>query len=78
MVILKNIEFFNRNGRRALRNSQDEEERTIAIEYEEKCIASLGQDKIAVLNRIFNNKKSIQKTCEAYAKNVNSNQEERI
>lgn len=36
LAILKNIEFFNKHGHRALKNSQDEDERTIAIDYEKK------------------------------------------
>ena len=77
LVILKNIEFFNKNGHRALKNSQDEEERNIAIEYEEKCIEGMSKDKLDMLNRIFNNKKSLQRTCQAYIQNKKVNKEER-
>lgn len=77
LTILKNIEFFNKYGHRALKNSQDEEERTIAAEYEKKCIDSIGQDKLAILNRIFNSKKNIRKTCDAYINNIIALQEER-
>ncbi len=77
LAILRNIEFFSKNGHRALKNSQDEEERTIAIEYEKKCIANMGQDKIAILNKVFNGRKNIQKTCEAYINNIKAKQEER-
>lgn len=77
LAILRNIEFFNKHGHRALKNSQDEEERIIATEYEKKCIDNMGQDKIAILNRIFNRKKNIHKTCEAYINNIIASQEER-
>lgn len=77
LAILKNIEFFNKHGHRALKNSQDEDERTIAIDYEKKCIANMGQDKIAILSRIFNSKKNIHKTCAAYINNIIASQGER-
>ena len=77
LAILRNIEFFNKHGHRALKNSQDEEERVIAKEYEKKCIDNMGQDKIAILNRIFNSKKNIHRTCEAYINNIIASQEER-
>lgn len=77
LAILRNIEFFNKHGHRALKNSQNEEEKTIAMEYEKKCIDNMGQDKIAILNRIFNSKKNIHRTCEAYINNIIASQEER-
>ncbi len=70
LAILKNIEFFNKHGHRALKNSQDENERAIAIEYEKKCINNMSQDKLAILNRIFNSRKNIHKTCAAYINNI--------
>ena len=72
LAILRNIEFFNKHG-----NSQDEDERMIATEYEKKCIDNMDQDKIAILNRIFNGKKNIYNTCEAYINNILASQEER-
>lgn len=77
IAILNNISFFNRNGRRALKNSQDEEERRIALEYEEKCVNGMSQDKIAVLNKVFNNKTSLNKACMAYINNILQSQKEK-
>jgi hypothetical protein len=70
IAILNNISFFNRHGRRALKNSQDEEERRIALEYEEKCVNGMSQDKIDVLNKVFNSKASLKKACMAYINNI--------
>lgn len=42
-----------------------------------KCIANMGQDKIAILSRIFNSKKNIHKTCAAYINNIIASQGER-
>jgi len=70
LIILKNIEFLNKNGRRPLKNSNDEEEIKLATEYQEKCIPNLGEEKINVLNRIFNSKKNLRKTCTEYINNI--------
>lgn len=79
LAILKNVEFFNKHGRRALKNSQDKEERAIAIDYERKCISNMGQDReiISILNKLFNGKKNLQRTCDAYIKNIKAMQGER-
>ena len=79
LAILKNVEFFSKHGRRALKNSQDEEERAIAIDYERKCISNMGQDRemISILNKLFNSKKNLQRTCDAYIKNIKAIQGER-
>ena len=77
LAILKHIDFFNKKGRRALKNSQDEEERKIAEEYEKKCISVLPESEIDMLNKVFNKKNNIQKTCEAYINNLIASQEGR-
>ena len=77
LAILRNINFFYKHGHRALKNSKDEEERTIAIEYEKKCMEKLDQETINMLNRIFNYKKNLQKACEAYIQNIIASQTER-
>lgn len=77
LVILKTIDFFNKHGHRPLKNSQDEEERLIAMEYEKMCINGIRQDIIDILNRVFNKKKNIHKTCDAYISNLLASQEER-
>lgn len=66
--------FLIKNGHRALKNSQDEEERKIAIEYEEKCINGMSQEKVDIINKIFNNKRSARNACAAYINNIKARQ----
>ena len=66
--------FLIKNGHRALKNSQDEEERKIAIEYEEKCINGMSQEKVDIINKIFNNKKSARNAVTAYISNIKAGQ----
>ena len=69
-IILNSIRFLQEHGRKPLINSEDIDERTLAAKYQNKCIGQLGNNDIAILNRLFNNKKNFQKTCDAFIRNI--------
>lgn len=70
LALLKYLEFFNRNNHRPLKNSKNEEERKIAELYEEKCLTVLSDNKIQMVNKIFNSKNSIRNTVNSYINNL--------
>lgn len=76
LVILRCLEFWLKNGRRPLKNSKNEEEVALAEEYEKKCISSLAPEYIQSLNKIFNSRRSLQKTCQQFIDNIKASSEE--
>ena len=73
-IILGCVEFLQKNGRRPLPNSDDQEERRLAIDYEEKCIENLNNYEIKLLNSLLNHRKNFQKTCDAFIRNIQAKQ----
>ncbi len=70
ITILEYLDFFQRNGRKPLINSLNENEKKIARKYRKKCLEKLSAVEINYLNKIFNRKENFKKTCEEYFENA--------
>ena len=71
-MVLKNIEFSKKYGRRPLKNSIDKDERQLAENYETKCLVYLTQEEEGILNKILNTRQNRRKACVDYIRNINS------
>lgn len=69
-IVLQNIEFCKKNGRRPLKNSSDENERKLAKEYETKCLPNLTQEEENLINRVLNKRDNRRKACMDYIRNL--------
>lgn len=74
-TVLKCVQFFQKNNRRPLNNSADENERNLANEFQENCVSSFTSEQIAGVNRLFNSRTSLKNACSQYIKNLKSNEE---
>ena len=74
-TVLKCVQFFQKNGRRPLNNSTDDDERKLAIEFQENCVNSMGAEQVSSINRLFNSRNSLKNACSQYIKNMKSKEE---
>lgn len=72
-IILQVVEFFIKNGRRPLSNSKNPEEASIANEYDKNIKIYLTEDCLRSLNKMFNSRKNLSRTCDEYLKNILDN-----
>lgn len=77
-IIIERMLFFEENGRKPLRNSNDEKEKEIADKYEEICIPYLGKVNDSILNKSLNRSRILKKTCSQYIQNIKKKELEEI
>ncbi len=75
-LIVQNIEFYQKNGRRPLKNSSNNDEKELAVNYEKICIPYLGKGNIAILNKTFNSYTGLTRTCDQFIKNIKLKEKE--
>lgn len=74
-IILKCIDFMNKNSRRPLINSLDEKEKKLAFEFQNYCMKTLSAEQLDDVNKLFNAKTNLRNTCMNYIKNIKAKEE---